>query len=48
MFYWEPEVNREMLPDQYPLGAARLLDMHTLQFTKAVEAYKVFKKNYCR
>lgn len=40
VFYWEPEVNREMLPDHYPLGAARLLDERTLQYTKALTAYK--------
>lgn len=38
--YWEPEVGAALLPDQYPLGAARLLDEHTLQFTKALSAYK--------
>lgn len=40
VFYWEPEVNREMLPDHYPLGAARLLDEHILQYTKALTAYR--------
>lgn len=40
VFYWEPEVNRAILPDHYPLGAARLLDEHTLQYTKALTAYK--------
>lgn len=40
VFYWEPEVNREILPDNYPLGAAKLLDEHTLQFNKAISAYR--------
>lgn len=43
VFYWEPEANREILPDHYPLGAARLLDEHTLQYTKALTAYKACK-----
>lgn len=47
VFYWEPEVNREMLPDHYPLGAARLLDEHTLQYTKALTAYKEQYKEQC-
>ncbi len=40
VFYWEPEVCREILPDRYPLGAARLLDAHTLQLTEALCAYQ--------
>lgn len=40
VFYWEPEVNREVLPDRYPLGAARLVGGKVLQYTKALEAYK--------
>lgn len=40
VFYWEPEVNREIMPDKYPLGAARLLDEHTLQYTKVLTAYR--------
>lgn len=40
VFYWEPEVNREILPDKYPLGAAKLLDEHTLQFTRVISAYR--------
>lgn len=38
--YWEPEVGAALLPDKYPLGAARVVDEHTLQFTKALSAYK--------
>lgn len=40
VFYWEPEVGADMLPDKYPLGAALCLDEHTLQFTRALTAYK--------
>lgn len=40
VFYWEPEVNREVLPDKYPLGTARLLDEHTLQLTKTLAVYR--------
>lgn len=39
VLYWEPEVGAALLPDKYPLGAARLLDANTLQFTKALNAY---------
>ncbi len=42
VFYWEPEVNREVLPDRYPLGAARLLDSRTLQYTGALAAYRKY------
>ncbi|MCD8151699.1 MAG: arabinogalactan endo-1,4-beta-galactosidase [Clostridiales bacterium] len=42
VFYWEPEVSREILPDHYPLGAARLLSDHTLQFTKAMTVYREY------
>lgn len=40
VFYWEPEATREILPDQYPLCAARLVGEKTLQLTKALDAYK--------
>lgn len=43
VFYWEPEVGAKLLPDEYPLGAARLLDENTLQFTKALTAYRMFR-----
>ena len=39
IFYWEPEVNRDILPDRYPLGASRLKGEKTLQYTKALKAY---------
>lgn len=42
VFYWEPEVCREILPDHYPLGAARLVQDKTLQYTKALSAYKKY------
>lgn len=44
VFYWEPEVNSAILPDQYPLGAATYLGNHTLQYTKALCAYCENKK----
>lgn len=31
VFYWEPEVDRRILPDHYPLGAARLVGERKLQ-----------------
>lgn len=40
VIYWEPEVGAALLPDKYPLGAARVIDEHTLQFTNALCAYK--------
>lgn len=40
--YWEPEVAAAILPDKYPLGAARLVDENTLQFTRALSAYQNF------
>lgn len=43
VFYWEPEVNRAMLPDNYPLGTARMLDEHTLQLTKVMSVYQNVK-----
>lgn len=40
VFYWEPEVGADLLPDKYPLGAAIALDETTIQFTNALSAYK--------
>lgn len=40
VFYWEPEANSAVLPDLYPLGAARLLEGKQLQYTKALSAYR--------
>ncbi|MCC8028672.1 MAG: glycosyl hydrolase 53 family protein [Lachnospiraceae bacterium] len=40
IFYWEPDAVRTVLPDAYPLGAARQTDDHTLQYTKVLTAYK--------
>lgn len=39
IFYWEPEVGADLLPDRYPLGAAVLAGEKRLQFTKAMRAY---------
>ena len=46
VFYWEPEVGAGLLPDKYPLGAALALDENTIQLTKALTAYKVFKESH--
>lgn len=42
IFYWEPEVTAEILPDRYPLGAARLVDEKVLMYTKTLQAYRDF------
>ncbi|MBP3475339.1 MAG: glycosyl hydrolase 53 family protein [Lachnospiraceae bacterium] len=43
VFYWEPEVSVDMLPDGYPLGAARLVAEKTLQLTEALSVYGKYK-----
>lgn len=40
VFYWEPEVGAELLPDKYPLGAALKVGENTLQLTRALAAYR--------
>ncbi len=40
IFYWEPEVCSEVLPDSYPLGASKLTKNYTLQLTEALSAYR--------
>ena len=43
VFYWEPEVGAELLPDRYPLGAALPvpeISENTLRYTKALSAYR--------
>lgn len=40
IFYWEPEVPGNILEDSYPLGAAKLAGEKTIQFTKALTAYR--------
>lgn len=40
IFYWEPEVGADLLPDQYSLGAARVNGDKNIQFTCAMNAYK--------
>lgn len=44
VFYWEPEVGADLLPDKYPLGAAIALDEHTIQFTGALAAYRDYRQ----
>lgn len=39
IFYWEPDVGADLLPDHYILGAARLVGDKCLQFTMAMNAY---------
>lgn len=43
VYYWEPEVGRDLLPDKYPLGAAVTVRENTLKFTKAMTAYKKYR-----
>ena len=40
VFYWEPEATAEILPDRYPLCAAKLVDEKLLKYTKALQAYR--------
>ncbi|MCI5650482.1 MAG: arabinogalactan endo-1,4-beta-galactosidase [Fusicatenibacter sp.] len=40
IFYWEPEVGAALLPDHYPLGAAKVVGENVLQYTKALSAYR--------
>ncbi|MDE5931558.1 MAG: arabinogalactan endo-1,4-beta-galactosidase [Lachnospiraceae bacterium] len=39
VFWWEPEGNSAILPDGYPLGATRMVDDKTMQFTKALRGF---------
>lgn len=41
IFYWEPEAHSSLLPDSYPLGATRVVAENTLQFTSALDAFKM-------
>ena len=40
IFYWEPEVGADLLPDHYPLGAARVQGEKNIEFTCAMNTYK--------
>lgn len=40
VFYWEPEVESKILPDRYPLGAAKLVGEKLLQYNKALRVYR--------
>ena len=44
VFYWEPEVAREAVPDQYPLGAARIIGNKKLAYTNALKVYGAYRK----
>lgn len=39
VFYWEPQANSSVLPDQYALGATRVVTNNTLQYTLAIDAF---------
>lgn len=39
LFYWEPEISKDALPDKYPLGACRLIGEKELRFTDAISAF---------
>lgn len=43
VFFWEPEVSADMVPDGYPLGAARLVADKTLQLTEALAVYRKYR-----
>lgn len=43
IFYWEPEATAEILPDKYPLSAAKLVSEKTLQYNKALKAYRDYQ-----
>lgn len=43
IFYWEPEATAKILPDAYPLGAAKLVGEKTLQYNKALQAYRDYQ-----
>ena len=40
VFYWEPEANSSVLPDEYPLGATSEVSTNILKFTNAIDAFK--------
>lgn len=42
VFYWEPEAASKILPDKYPLGAAKPTGEKTLKFNQALRAYRDF------
>lgn len=44
IFYWEPEAASQVLPDRYPLCAAKLAGEKILQYNKALEAYRDSRK----
>lgn len=40
IFYWEPAAAAQILPDKYPLCAAKLTGGKTLRYNKALQAYR--------
>ena len=39
VIYWEPAACSKVLPDNYPLGACRIVAENTLQFTDAMKGF---------
>lgn len=39
LFYWEPEANSVLVPDDYPLGATTQVSTNTFKFTSALDAF---------
>lgn len=39
IFYWEPEANSSLVPDEYPLGATSKVDENVFKFTSALDAF---------
>ena len=39
VIYWEPDACSKVLPDNYPLGACRMVGDNKLQFTEAMKAF---------
>lgn len=48
MVYWEPETVSSIMPDGYPLGAAKLVGEKKLQYTNALSAYRDYQKGEVR
>lgn len=45
VFWWEPEGNSTILPDRYPLGATRMAGGKSIQFTRALCAFRDMRNN---
>lgn len=40
IFYWEPDVGKDILPDGYPLGASVRVSEYEIRFTNALGAFR--------